>query len=78
MIDNTNENYAISQLLSSLLLVISYELSDGQSRQEKGSFRDGKDANGSDIKVLSVTGSYSFQTPDGATFQVTYTADEVI
>lgn len=56
----------------------SYELSDGQSRQEKGSFRDGKDANGSDIKVLSVTGSYSFVSPDGVTFQVYYTADEVI
>lgn len=58
-------------------LIISYELSDGQSKSEKGTFTDGKDANGNDIKVLSVTGSYSWTAPDGSEFQVFYIADEV-
>ncbi|XP_053696314.1 endocuticle structural glycoprotein ABD-5-like [Sabethes cyaneus] len=53
-----------------------YELSDGQIRSEVGTYRDSKDAEGKDIKVLFVQGSYSFVGPDGKTYWVNYTADE--
>lgn len=55
-----------------------YELSDGQSRTEKGTLKDVKDADGKDIKILSVTGQYSFVAPSGQKFITFYTADEVI
>lgn len=55
----------------------SYELSDGQSRSEKGIFKDGQDADGNIIKILSVTGQYSFVAPSGQKFTTFYTADEV-
>ncbi|XP_055545369.1 endocuticle structural glycoprotein ABD-5-like [Wyeomyia smithii] len=53
-----------------------YELSDGQIRSEVGTYRDSKDAEGKDVKVLFVQGSYSFVAPDGKTYWVNYTADE--
>lgn len=55
----------------------SYELDDGQSRTEKGTFKDGKDVDGNDIKILTVTGQYSFIAPSGEKFITYYVADEV-
>ncbi|XP_062534467.1 endocuticle structural glycoprotein ABD-5-like [Armigeres subalbatus] len=53
-----------------------YELSDGQIRSEVGTYKDSKDADGNDVKVLFVQGSYTFVGPDGQTYWVNYTADE--
>ncbi|KAL7035736.1 hypothetical protein ACKWTF_008532 [Chironomus riparius] len=55
-----------------------YELSDGQSRTEKGTLKDGKDADGNDIKILSVTGQYAFVAPNGQKFVTFYISDEVM
>jgi hypothetical protein len=59
-------------------IFLSYELDDGQSRTEKGTFKDGTDANGNEIKILQVSGSYSFVAPSGEKFVTYYIADEVI
>ncbi|XP_055548417.1 endocuticle structural glycoprotein ABD-5-like [Wyeomyia smithii] len=53
-----------------------YELSDGQVRKEEGTFVDGKDAAGGDVKILHVIGAYSFIAPDQQTYWVNFTADE--
>ncbi|KAG5679975.1 hypothetical protein PVAND_009510 [Polypedilum vanderplanki] len=53
-----------------------YELSDGQEREETGVYKDGKDVNGVDIKVLTVTGHFSFIAPSGEKFTTFYVADE--
>ncbi|XP_055609766.1 endocuticle structural glycoprotein ABD-5-like [Uranotaenia lowii] len=53
-----------------------YELSDGQIRSEVGTYKDAKDAEGKDVKVLVVQGSYSYVAPDGQTHWVNYVADE--
>ncbi|XP_052895758.1 larval cuticle protein 65Ag1-like [Anopheles moucheti] len=47
----------------------SYETKDGQAREEVGTI----DPN---TGALSVTGWYSFHTPDGATHRVDFIADE--
>lgn len=59
-----------------IFLLFRYELSDGQIRSEVGTYKDSKDADGNDVKVLFVQGSYSFVGPDGQTYWVNYTADE--
>ena len=59
-----------------IFLFFRYELSDGQIRSEVGTYKDSKDADGNDVKVLFVQGSYSFVGPDGQTYWVNYTADE--
>ncbi|XP_070491452.1 endocuticle structural glycoprotein SgAbd-5-like [Chironomus tepperi] len=53
-----------------------YELSDGQSRTEKGALKDVKDADGNDVKIISVTGQYSFVAPNGQKYVTFYISDE--
>lgn len=48
-----------------------YELSDGQFRDEYGSF-----VNVGDNKVLVVTGSYGFKDENGKEYRVRYKSDE--
>ncbi len=48
-----------------------YITSNGISQQEHGTVLD----TDSEIKSLTVYGSYSFTTPDGQTFTVSYIAD---
>lgn len=48
-----------------------YELSDGQFKDEYGSFRQVGDQ-----QVLVVTGSYSWKDQDGKEYRVRYTSDE--
>lgn len=51
---------------------ISFEQSDGQSRQEEAVVNN----LGTENESLSVRGSFSFVAPDGQTYTVTYIADE--
>ncbi|XP_062533398.1 endocuticle structural glycoprotein SgAbd-5-like [Armigeres subalbatus] len=53
-----------------------YALSDDQTRDEVGTLKDGKDAEGNDVRYYVVQGSYSFVGNDGQTYWVHYTADE--
>ena len=48
-----------------------YELSDGQFKQEYGTFK-----TVGDQKVLVVTGSYSYVAADGKEYRVKYKSDE--
>lgn len=54
------------------LLFLSYETSDGQSREEIGFFRHHPHLG----KVLTVHGSYGYIAPNGKKIFVKYTADE--
>uniref|UniRef100_A0A182KG57 Uncharacterized protein n=1 Tax=Anopheles christyi TaxID=43041 RepID=A0A182KG57_9DIPT len=47
----------------------SYETKDGQAREEVGTIDPS-------TGVLTVTGWYSYQAPDGATYRVDFVADE--
>jgi hypothetical protein len=53
-----------------------YELSDGTIKSERGTYKDGKDKDGNDVKILVVEGAYSYVDPKGNTQWVTYIADE--
>lgn len=50
-----------------------FETSDGISRDENGYVKNGKDP---ENIILVVTGSYSYQGPDGILYTVSYIADE--
>ncbi|CAH2237015.1 jg9507 [Pararge aegeria aegeria] len=49
-----------------------FEQSDGTKKEEQGELKNA----GTDNEVMSVKGSYSWIAPDGATYLVTYVADE--
>lgn len=65
-------------------VLISYTLSDGHKRVEKGFFKNvTANADPNDPKaakagvVMGVTGSYEWLGPDGNTYHTDFTADEV-
>lgn len=49
----------------------SYELTDGQSRDESGKLE-----TTGDVSILKVNGFYTFEGTNGKTYRVIYTADE--
>ncbi|CAB0034646.1 unnamed protein product [Trichogramma brassicae] len=76
---NDAETYLVRETPSDNIGVdgyqFAYELSDGQTRQEKAEFIAPRNAN--EEGILRVTGSYSYYNPyDGQTYTVTYVADE--
>lgn len=56
-------------MLTGILFDFSYELSDGQAREETGRLE-----LVGDVKVLTVTGSYEYRGPDGKINRVEYTS----
>lgn len=52
-------------------VVFSYQLSDGQFREETGELK-----KIGDVEVYVITGSYSFIGSDGKTYRVRYSAGE--
>lgn len=53
-----------------------YELSNGQIVSEAGALKDVPNEEGETVKVIVVSGQYSFVDQDGVTHWVNYTADE--
>lgn len=60
------------RFFQSLSTFVSYETSDGVSRDEEAQLKNV----GTEQEALSVRGSYSFVAPDGQTYTVNYIADE--
>lgn len=50
----------------------SYELSDGQKKEESGTIINP----GQENEGIAIKGSYSYVAPDGQTYSVNYVADE--
>lgn len=55
-----------------LCLFDRYETSDGQTRDETGTFKDDGDSG----KILQVVGSYTYNGDEGKRYVVNYTANE--
>lgn len=55
-----------------VLLLLSYETSDGITRQEQAELKNA----GTEQEALSVRGSVSWVAPDGQTYTLHYIADE--
>ena len=53
-----------------------YELSDGTIRSEAGKIKEITNEAGEIVKIVAVTGAYTFVAPDGQIHWVNYTADE--
>jgi len=53
-----------------------YETVDGSKQEATGSLKRNPDPKAENPEFQNVIGTYSFQTPEGKTVTVTYTADE--